>query len=151
MWPVLVRAGAFDDATPHRDLRLSPDHAVHVNGVLIPVKHLINGTTIAREAVVDEVVYYHIELPTHDVLLAEGLPAESYLDVGDRRGFDNGGEVIRLHPDFGAPRATGAARWEASGCAPLVVRGRILERVRGQLRSRAASRSINTVQQRQAI
>ena len=100
-----VRAGAFDDAQPSRDLWLSPDHAVHVDGVLIPIKHLLNGTSIAQVAV-DEVIYYHVELPHHDVLLAEGLPAESYLDTGDRRSFDNsaqairGGEVIRLHPDF---------------------------------------------------
>ena len=76
VWPVCVRAGAFGDAVPHRDLRLSPDHAVFVDDVLIPIKRLINGTTIERVPM-DEVTYYHIELLHHDVLLAEGLPAES--------------------------------------------------------------------------
>ncbi len=40
---------------------------------------LINGTTITREPVV-AVTYWHVELDAHDILLAEGLPAESYLD-----------------------------------------------------------------------
>lgn len=44
--------------------------------------------------VVSVVTYIHVELPAHDVVLAEGLPAESYLDTGNRAGFVNGGEVI---------------------------------------------------------
>jgi serralysin len=149
VWPVRVSAGAFEDDVPHRDLWLSPDHAVHVDGVLIPIKYLINGTSIAQVAV-DKIVYYHVELQRHDVLLAEGLPAESYLDTGDRRSFDNAGEVIRLHPDFVTPRMTGAARWEAAGCAPLVVSGKALEAVRGRLRVRAMSRTIDASRQPQA-
>ena len=48
VWPVRVRAGAFGENVPERDLYLSPDHAVFVNDVLVPVKLLINGTTIAQ-------------------------------------------------------------------------------------------------------
>ena len=90
VWPVRVRAGAFGDAQPVRDLLLSPDHSVLAHGVLIPVRHLINGSTVVQEAVA-EITYFHIELPAHGVLLAEGLPAESYLDTGNRGIFDNGG------------------------------------------------------------
>ncbi len=50
---------------------------------MIPVHCLINGTTI-RQVAADAVTYYHVELPRHDVILAEGLPAESYLDTGNR-------------------------------------------------------------------
>ena len=116
VWPVRVAAGAFDDNLPHRDLWLSPDHAVYVDDVLIPIKHLINGTSIAQIPT-EQITYYHIELPQHDVLLAEGLPAESYLDTGDRSNFANGGQPIALHPDFSA------RMWEAMGCAPLIVTG----------------------------
>ena len=45
-WPVRVSVGAFGDGLPRRDLWLSPDHAVFVDRVLIPIKHLINGCTI---------------------------------------------------------------------------------------------------------
>ncbi len=36
MWPFLVRAHAFGPGRPHRDLYLSPDHAVHVDGSWSP-------------------------------------------------------------------------------------------------------------------
>lgn len=126
VWPVRVVRGAFGDGLPHRDLWLSPDHAVFVNGVLIPVKYLINDSTIAQVPVAD-VTYFHIELPQHDVLLAEGLPVESYLEAGDRANFDNSGASLRLHPDF-VTRA-----WEARGCAPIVISGPALDAARAML------------------
>ena len=120
VWPVRVAAGAFGPARPRRDLLLSPDHGLYFDSgkapVLIPVRYLVNGSTIAR-ITVDEVTYYHVELPRHDVLLAEGLPAESYLDTGDRGNFVNGGVSVTLHPDFAT------LVWEGRGCAPLVVTG----------------------------
>ncbi|MEJ0020099.1 MAG: Hint domain-containing protein [Acetobacteraceae bacterium] len=123
VWPVRVAAGAFGPGRPCRDLWLSPDHAVYIGDVLIPVKCLINGGSIAQVAK-DEVTYYHVELPRHAVLLAEGLAAESYLDVGDRSNFANGEGAVALYPDF-ASRA-----WEAAGCAPLVVTGPALQAAR---------------------
>jgi hypothetical protein len=112
-WPVLVRAQAFAENAPHRDLWLSPDHAVFVDGVLIPIRQLINGTTI-EQVPVDKVSYYHVELPRHDVLFAEGLPAESYLDTGNRGTFANAGGAIDLHPMFDAPKT-----WRDDAAAPL--------------------------------
>jgi hypothetical protein len=120
---VRIEAGAFGPGRPVRDLYLSPNHAVYIDDVLIPAKHLINGSTIAQ-APVDEITYYHVELPCHAVLLAEGLPAESYLDIGDRSNFANAGDPVALHPDF-------ASRiWDAAGCAPLVVAGPALDAAR---------------------
>ena len=75
VWPVKIAAGAFGAGRPYRDVQLSPDHAVFVDDVLIPVKYLINGTTIVQTPV-DEVSYHHVELPRHSVLLAEGMFAE---------------------------------------------------------------------------
>jgi hypothetical protein len=88
--PVRVAAGAFGDGVPSRELSLSPDHAVFVEGVLIPIRYLINGATV-WQASVDAVQYFHIELDRHDVLFAEGLAAESYLDTGNRGAFGNAG------------------------------------------------------------
>ncbi len=116
VWPVRVRAGAFGPGLPERDLFLSPDHALYVEDVLIPVRCLIDGDAIAQVPV-DAVTYYHIELEPHDVVLAENLPAESFLDTGGKRMFDNAAGPVALHPDF-------AIRiWEAEGCAPLLVTG----------------------------
>ena len=86
--PVRVRAGAFGAAQPVRDLILSPDHAVFIGGVLIPIRTLINGSSVVQETV-EAITYFHLELPEHDVLFAEGLPAESYLDTGNRVLFDS--------------------------------------------------------------
>jgi hypothetical protein len=128
VWPVRISAGAFCPGKPKRDLLVSPDHAVFVDNVLIPVKHLICSGVIMQKPV-PAVTYYHVELATHAVILAEGLEVESYLDVGDRSQFSNGG-VIALHPDV-ASRV-----WEAVGCAPLIVTGAKLDAVRRRIMRR---------------
>jgi len=61
------------------------------------------------------------KLDSHDVILAEGLAAESYLDTGNRAGFfNNGGSYLEAHPDF-KPK-----HW-AETCVPLVFEGAILQ------------------------
>jgi hypothetical protein len=123
-WAFRVHAGAFGEATPRHDVLLSPDHAVFTGGALIPVRCLVNGRTIVRECR-DQVTYWHVELLEHSVILAEGLPVESYLDTGDRANLrENGEETIRLLPDFSAhPRPDAAQVWEILGTAPLVLLG----------------------------
>jgi hypothetical protein len=115
VWPVRIIAGALGPERPRRDLWLSPEHAIYLCGVMIPVRLLTNGSTIAQVQV-DAITYHHVELTQHDVLFAEGLAVESYLDTGNRAGFA-GGQVITLHPEFGW------RQWEAAGCAPLVTAG----------------------------
>jgi len=136
VWPIRVSAGAFAQYTPRRALFLSPNHAVFVLDRLIPIRHLVNGTTIAVVRV-DEVTYHHVELARHDLLLAEGVAAESYLDTGDRADFTNSGAVMRLFPDFAVAGADHA--WQANGCAPLTVTGPHLEAVRRHVDARAAA------------
>jgi hypothetical protein len=107
-------------------------HAVFIDRALIPIKYVTNGTTI-EQVPVDNVIYYHLKLPQHDVVQAGGLPAESYLDIGDRFNFDNGGELISLRPILFA------SAWEAMGCAPLIVIGSKLDAARRQVAARAVS------------
>jgi hypothetical protein len=137
VWPVQIKAGAFGPRQPHRDMFLSPDHAVYVRQVLIPVKLLVNGTSITQVPM-DDVTYYHVELPRHEVLLAEGLPVESYLSAGDRSDFSNAASTLRLFPDFAAPAADIARVWDALGRAPLIVSGPELDAARDQVNARAA-------------
>jgi len=129
LWPIRIQAGAFADQQPSRDLWVSPGHSIFVSGVLIQVEKLVNGATIVQVPR-PSIEYWHVELDQHDVLLAEGLAAESYLDTGNRTDFDNGGAFVTAHPDF-KPR-----HW-AETCAPLVLEGDVLVSVRASLLARA--------------
>lgn len=111
--PVRIRAGAFDEGVPLRDVVLSPDHAVLVAGRLIPIRYLVNGVSIAQETR-EAITYWHVELDRHDVLLAEGLACESYLDTGNRSAFANAPGAVAMTPDFAR------AVWATEGCAPIV-------------------------------
>ncbi len=125
--PVRVRRGAFGNGVPRRDLFLSPNHAVFADDVLIPVKYLIDGAGIRQMPSAARFTYFHIELDYHSVVLAEGLPCESYLETGDRRMFENAGVPVALHADFTT------LAWDALGYAPLVVTGPKLLAVRARL------------------
>ncbi|SOR26786.1 conserved protein of unknown function [Methylorubrum extorquens] len=130
--PIRIRAGAFGPRLPARDLRLSHGHPVLIGddangegGVLVPVMCLINGTTITREPVAS-VTYWHVELDSHDILLAEDLPAESYIDGGDRSFFTEASDHALHNPDF-VPTA-----WDAR-CRPVVVDGPLVDAERMRL------------------
>jgi hypothetical protein len=116
--PVRVQRGAIADNMPHTDLLVSPDHAILVDGKLICAHQLINGTTIRREKGWTSVDYFHVELDGHAILVAEGLPAESYLDTGNRGFFANSGAPTVLHPDL-TDESDYPTR-EAGSCAPFV-------------------------------
>ncbi len=128
--PVRIRAHAIGQGAPARDLWLSPDHAVYLDGALIQAQALLNGATVVQEFPT-RIDYVHVELDRHAVLLAEGLPAESYLDTGNRAIFAGEAGVRPLHVDL-----AGAAAWDERACAPLLLGGarvaaahaRVLER-----------------------
>ncbi|GAB0117665.1 Hint domain-containing protein [Acidisoma sp. 7E03] len=128
--PIRIAPHSFGPGLPERPLLLSPDHAVFIEDVLIPVKHLATGALV-RQQDVASVTYHHVELPHHAVILAEGLPVESYLDTGDRMNF--AGKETRLHPVWGSTAGDVALIFDALGAAPLRVTGPELERARVRL------------------
>ena len=94
-----IARNAFGDNVPVRDLCLSADHAVFVDGTLVPVELLMNGTTVIQEN--------RGRMPEHAVVLADGQ--------------------IRLFPDRVAPLARDVAPlWETRGAAPFVMAGKKL-------------------------
>jgi hypothetical protein len=135
--PVRIRRAAFADNMPHADLLVSPDHAVFVDGKLICARQLINGTTICAEKGWTAVEYFHVELDSHAILFAEGLPAESYLDTGNRGFFANSGEPLVLHPDM--TDETDYPTREAASCAPFVSDEASVRPVWQRLAERAAA------------
>ncbi len=135
--PVRIRRGAFADNMPHSDLLVSPDHAIFVDGKLICARQLVNGTTIAQEQGLTSVEYFHVELDTHAILLAEGLPAESYLNTGNHGFFTNSGAPLVLHPDL-TDESDYPTR-EAGSCAPFVSDEASVRPVWQRLADRAAA------------
>ncbi len=120
--PVLFKAGSLGRYQPRRDLRVSPRHAMFLDGCLIPAECLINGSSVLRDTACTEVEYFHIELDSHDVVLAEDAPSETFVDDNSRGMFHNLAEYQALYGDRpGMP---------AVYCAPRIEDGERLEEIR---------------------
>jgi Hint domain len=137
--PVRIKANALGDQIPLRDLLLSPDHAILVDEVLVQAGALVNGSSIVRETNVPETfIYYHIELDDHSLVLAENIPAETFIDNVDRLGFDNWEEYEKLY----------------SGSKPIVElpypRAKAHRQVPRSIRERLAARSAELFELRDA-
>jgi hypothetical protein len=73
------------------------------------------------------VIVYHIELETHDALIANGAAAESYRDDGNRWLFHNANSGWHLPPK--------------DPCAPVLTGGPVVDAVWRRLLDRAGPRS----------
>ena len=124
--PVIVRKGALADNVPHHDLHVTKGHSFFIDGVLVPVEFLVNHRSILWDDWAQEVTIYHIELETHDVLLANGAPAESYRDDGNRWLFQNDNPGWHLPPQ--AP------------CAPVHTGGPLVDAIWLRLMDRSGPR-----------
>jgi hypothetical protein len=127
--PICIKAGALDDNVPKRDLWISPNHAMYLEGVLIEAKDLVNGVSIVQAERVAQVEYFHIELETQEVIIAEGALSESFIDDDSRFMFHNAHEYRVLYP--------AATQTVARYCAPRLDEGYELEAVRQRLAARA--------------
>ncbi|MCG6882429.1 MAG: Hint domain-containing protein [Silicimonas sp.] len=87
--PVRIREGALGTGRPNGDLIVSPDHRMLVGGaaaralwgedeVLVAARDLIDGQRIARDLAAKSVVYHHLMLEHHHVLIANGVETESF-------------------------------------------------------------------------
>ena len=124
--PVIVRKGALAENVPHHDLHVTKGHSFYLDDVLIPVEFLVNHRSILWNDRAQEVTIYHVELETHDVLLANGAPAESYRDDGNRWMFRNGN--------------SGWDQPAKAPCAPVLTGGPVVDVVWRRLLDRVGPR-----------
>ena len=129
--PIRIAANALAENVPDRDLFLSPDHAVYIDGYLIPAKELLNHSNITRHSP-DRITYYHIELDAHAVIFAENAAVETYLDTGNRSCFADADAAIIPSQEHGD-----AMRRQGS-CATLLESGKVLSSIRARILRTAA-------------
>ncbi len=124
--PVQIARSALAPNVPHADLYVTGGHSLFLDGLLVPVGNLINGTSIRRdERDCDELEFFHIKLESHDVIYAEGAPVDTLLRVNECA--VNFAEYFRK---YGTPET------QETRCAPWVTYGG----GRGEFKSRFAAR-----------
>ena len=113
-YPVRIRAGALGDALPHKDLFVTPEHCLFLDGGLIPARMLVNGHSITYEETLSTYSYHHIELARHGLIFANGALSESYLDTGNRFIF---GFQTKISPTVEPGKSRS---WQKDAAAPLM-------------------------------
>ncbi|WP_435258066.1 Hint domain-containing protein [Thioclava sp. FR2] len=100
--PICIAKGALGSGLPNADLYVTADHGMIIDDLLVNAGALVNGTTIRRAALSEmdaTFTFYHVETECHDVILANGAKAESFIDYIDRKTFDNYAEYAALYGD----------------------------------------------------
>lgn len=125
---VEIAQGALGDGVPVRDLRITGDHAVLIDGCLINASALVNGTSVRyvpKAALDDVITVYHIETDAHEALLAEGAACESFIDYQARARLDNHAEFLALFGDDRVIAEMALPRIASARLVPQQIRARI--------------------------
>ncbi|MCH2093989.1 MAG: Hint domain-containing protein [Rhodobacteraceae bacterium] len=85
--PIEISAHALGRDMPERDLRVSPQHRILVpdgaSDALVAARHLTGLSGVRVMHGKREEDYFHLLLDRHEVLIAEGMPAESFYPGAD--------------------------------------------------------------------
>lgn len=134
-YPVCIKAGALGDSVPERDMYVTAEHCMLVEGKFIPARMLVNGKSIVYDRTKTDYEYFHFETRDHSVVIANGALSESYLDTGNRRIFDFQSAMPVEH--------MGGRRWEVDAAAPLTTRRECVEPVFRSIAARAGLGSVS--------
>jgi len=134
--PVCIKRNAIADGVPEQDLWVSPGHAIAIDNVLVHAARLVNGVSVVQARQVETVTYYHVELESHEIILAENCPAESFQDEHFRRQFFNAEDYRRRYPGAMAP---------AVACLPRLDSGFQLQAIWRRVAARAGIAEITEI------
>ncbi len=98
--PVLIKAGALGENAPHKDLVVTADHGMIVDGHVVDAAVLVGAPGIdflPWKQLRQTITYYHIETAGHEIVYANNAPAETFIDYTGRRMFDNYAEFVTLY------------------------------------------------------
>jgi hypothetical protein len=94
-----------------------------IDGLVVNASALVNGSTIdwlPASELPEQLTVYHVETEAHDVILANGVPTETFIDYRDRQSFDNYGEYLDLYgceriiPEMPRPRISSRRQFPAA-------------------------------------
>lgn len=128
-YPVRIMKDALAEGVPYKDMLVTPEHCLFINGGFIPARMLVNGRSVVYDRTMPSYDYFHVETAEHSVIMADGMMTESYLDTGNRHSFRQNGTVVSLG---------GRARnWNDDAAAPLVVSHEVVEPIFREIEARA--------------
>lgn len=142
LYPIRIKAHAFGLNQPHRDLLVTPEHTIYVDGGLTPARMLVNGRSIIVDKSIEKYTVHHIETIEHSIILSENLLTESYLNTDNKDMFN--GEAVNLRLGFN--ENAGHKSWEEDAAAPLVVAREKVEPIWQRLDRRATQLGFATVE-----
>jgi autotransporter passenger strand-loop-strand repeat protein len=130
-YPVRIRQGAISENIPNKDLLITAEHAIFLDGSFVPARMLVNGGSIIYDKSFTSFDYFHVETDCHCALFSDGLLSESYLDTGERETFAGDGKVVRL---VNAP----VQSWKTDSFAPLNVTREFVEPIFRDIAARSS-------------
>jgi hypothetical protein len=128
LMPVRFAAGSLGKGLPTADLMVTADHGILVEDVICHAGALVNGTTITRVPLAEmgeTYTVYHIETEEHEIILANGAPAETFIDNVSRRVFDNYAEFEALYGDVPEMEEMDYPRAMSARQVPAKIRARL--------------------------
>jgi antigen 43 len=131
-WPVRIAKDAIAANVPDKDLLVTGEHCLFINGKLIPARMLVNGRTIVSDATFGTYDVFHVELERHAIIIADGMTTESYLNTG-RQSLVGADGVVK--------GVFGAKTW-ADAAAPLAVSSQIVEPIFRTIEARAIAQGM---------
>jgi len=131
--PIRILKSAIAENVPYKDLLVTPEHCLYIDGQFIPARMLVNGRSIIQDTSFNTYDVYHIETEEHSIVIADGMLTESYLNTD-----------IQVNEFM---TVKGQKTWKEDAAAPLNTSRDFAEVVYKQLEERAKLQNLPDTRQ----